>query len=135
MANRTGAMGLSSRMALWVTAAIAILLLSLGARALVGQNPPASGDALPPIVSFDGKGVAFSGVKARNGTWRGLSAGHGGIRAAMGFDAGRDAGVAGQRPAPPSALEPESSRAEKERVVGSTARQAATRQRSTPTPF
>ena len=36
-------MGLSSRMALWVTAAIAILLLSLGGRALVGQNPPASG--------------------------------------------------------------------------------------------
>jgi hypothetical protein len=42
--------------------------------------------------------------------WRGLSAGHGGIRAAIRFDAGRDAGVAGQRPAPRSALEPESSR-------------------------
>jgi len=38
--------------------------------------------------------------------WRGPSAGHGGIRAAIGFDAGRDAGVAGQRPAPPSAPEP-----------------------------
>jgi hypothetical protein len=31
----------------------------------------------------------------------------------MGFDAGRDAGVAGQRPAPRSALEPESSRTER----------------------
>jgi len=30
--------------------------------------------------------------------WRGLSAGHGGIRAAIGFDAGRDADVAGRRP-------------------------------------
>jgi len=39
--------------------------------------------------------------------WRGLSAGHGGIRAAIKFDAGRDAGVAGQRPAPRSVLEPQ----------------------------
>jgi hypothetical protein len=31
----------------------------------------------------------------------------------MGFDAGRDAGVAGQRPAPRSALKPEPSRAAK----------------------
>jgi len=37
-----------------------------------------------------------------------------GIRAAIGFDAGRDAGVAGQRPAPRLALEPESSRVERE---------------------
>ena len=51
--------------------------------------------------------------------WRGLSAGHGGFRAAIRFNAGRDAGVAGQRPAPPSALEPESSRAEKKSTFSS----------------
>jgi hypothetical protein len=32
--------------------------------------------------------------------WRGLSAGQSGIRAAIGFNAGTDAGVTGQRPAP-----------------------------------
>jgi len=35
-----------------------------------------------------------------SGPGRGLSAGHGGIRAAIGFDAGRDPGVAGRGPAP-----------------------------------
>jgi len=65
---------------------------------------------------------AASRKSTQHPAWRGISSGHGGIRAAIGFDAGRDAGVAGQRPAPRSALEPESSRAEKKRVVSSTAR-------------
>jgi len=35
--------------------------------------------------------------RCRKLAWRGLSAGHGGIRAAIGFNAGADAGVAAPR--------------------------------------
>ena len=48
-----------------------------------------------------------------------------GIHAHMGFDAGRDAGVAGQRPAPRSALEPGSSQRVKKRGLSSAAALAA----------
>ena len=59
------------------------------------------------LISIEGLRRLWAHGTARRGrespqhpTWRGLSAGHGGIRAAIAFDAGTDAGVAGQRPAP-----------------------------------
>jgi len=57
--------------------------------------------------SWAGPHSAASRKSSEHPAWRGLSAGHGGICAAMGFDVGRDAGVAGQRPAPRSGLEPQ----------------------------
>jgi hypothetical protein len=76
------------------------------------ENQKAKGKNQKAKIPGLGRGPGWSGIFAvwpqkhsRSGVARAFSR-HGGIHAAMGFDAGRDAGVAGQRPAPRSAPDP-----------------------------
>ena len=50
--------------------------------------------------AHQGVGLRSRGTAPQKVSGIGLSAGRGSIRAAMGFNTGREAGVAGQRPAP-----------------------------------